>query len=219
MNADAALLPSPLLALLSLVQLAVLGFALRYTPWRLLRSAPRRIHLVFGALLALVALWSIGGRIGTHATLHLLGMTTVTLLLGPALAILVGTAALGALALAGSLQGSTVLANGALSVSLPVVVTAGLLQWALRHAPRHLFVYMLGIGFAGGAVSMLAVLSVMLGLFALAGDVRALDEWASPLIALAMFPEGFVNGAVVSGLAVYKPDWLRTFDDRHFLGS
>lgn len=218
MSVDAALLPFPLLALLSLVQLAVLAAALRYTPWRALRAAPQRIHLVFGALLALLLLWSIGGRIGTHVSLHLLGMTTVTLLLGPALAILTGTAALGVQALLGQLQPPTLLANAALGVALPALVTAGLLRWALRHAPRNLFVYMLGIGFAGGGLSMLAVLLTMLGLFALAGDARALNEWASPLIVLAMFPEGFINGAVVSGLAVYKPDWLQTFDDRHFLG-
>lgn len=218
MTIDTALMPLPLLILLSLAQLVVLGLALRHTPWRALRAAPQRLHLVFGALLALLVLWSIGGRIGVHATLHLLGMTTVTLLLGPALAVLVGSAALGVQAALGHVEPLSMLANGAVAVSVPVLVTAGLLRWAMRRAPRNLFVYMLGIGFAGGGLSMLAVLSIMLGLFALAGDARALNEWASPLIVLAMFPEGFINGAVVSGLAVYKPDWLQTLDERHFLG-
>lgn len=218
MSLDSALLPSPLLILLSLAQLAALGLALRRAPWRALRAAPQRLHLVFGALLILLLLWSIGGRIGTHATLHLMGMTTVTLLLGPALAVLTGTAALGVQAMLGAVEAPSVLASGAIGVTVPVLVTAGLLRWAMRRAPRNLFVYMLGIGFVGGGLSMLAVLSIMLSLFALAGEARALNEWASPLIVLAMFPEGFINGAVVSGLTVYKPDWLQTFDERHFLG-
>lgn len=212
------LLSAPLAPVLGVAQLLLLAAALVRAPWTALRLASQRLHLLFGALLALLALWSVGGRIGAHASLHLLGMTTVTLLLGPALAILVGTAALAMMAALGAAPWSTVLANGLVTLSVPAAVTFALLVWATRHAPRNLFVFMLGVGFAGGALSMLAAMLMMLGLFATAGDVRALREWGSPLLLLAMFPEGFVNGAMVSSLAVYKPHWLRLYDDRHFLG-
>lgn len=218
MIVDPDLLHAPLAPVFVVAQTLVLGMALATAPWVALRASPRRLHLVFGAVLGLLALWSIGGRIGEHASLHLLGMTTVTLLLGPGLAVIVGTAALAVMAALGAMSWSAVPANGLVTVSAPAGITWLLLAGALRHAPRNLFVFMLGIGFAGGALSMLAVMLVLLGLFAIAGDAGALHEWASPLILLAMFPEGFVNGAIVSGLAVYKPHWLRMYDDRHFLG-
>jgi len=217
MSVAAALLSPLLLGLLSLLQLGVLAFALRRAPWAALHAVPQRLHLLFGALLALLFVWSITGQVGPHVSLHVLGMTTVTLLLGPSLAVVVGTAGVGLLALLGGIEPRTILANAVLTVSLPVAVTALLLQLALRHAPRNPFVYMLGVGFAGGALSMLAVLLVMLGLFALAGSGGTPREWAPPVLLLTMFPEGFINGALVSSLAVYKPHWLLTFDERHFL--
>ncbi|MEQ1440605.1 energy-coupling factor ABC transporter permease [Fontimonas sp. SYSU GA230001] len=210
--------PPFLFFLLTALHVVAVLVSLRQAPWHALRASPQRLHLVFGALVALLILWSIGGKVGAHVSLHLLGMTSVTLLLGPALAILAGTAALAVFGLLGRVEPAILLASGAVTVALPVVVTVAILHLALRHAPRNLFVFMLGVGFLGGALSMLAVEFALLMILAIAGELRALDEWLSPLMVLAMFPEGFVNGAVTSALAVYKPHWLRAFDDRHFLG-
>ncbi len=35
---------------------------------------------------------------------------------------------------------------------------------------------------------------------------------------LILFPEGFINGAVVSALAVFAPELLRSYDDERYLG-
>lgn len=218
MNIDSSALPPPAVVALAAVHVLAVGVSAWQAPWRALRAVPQRTHLVFGALIALLVLWSIGGRVGAQVSLHLLGMTAVSLLLGPALAILVGTLALAVFVVLGRSDLTGLLIGGAVAVVLPVTVTVVLLRFALRHAPRNLFVYTLGVGFLGGALSMLAVALAWMGLSALAGDTRAVAEWASPLLVLAMFPEGFVNGAVTSALAVYKPHWLRSFDDRHFLG-
>jgi uncharacterized membrane protein len=32
-----------------------------------------------------------------------------------------------------------------------------------------------------------------------------------------MLPEGFLNGAVLSMLTAWKPEWVRTFDDRDYI--
>jgi uncharacterized membrane protein len=45
--------------------------------------------------------------------------------------------------------------------------------------------------------------------------LTALEWW--PLIFLVMFSEGFINGMCVSALAVFYPDWVKTFDDRFYL--
>ncbi|MDD3764053.1 MAG: energy-coupling factor ABC transporter permease [Nevskiales bacterium] len=217
MTVSEALLSPTLFWLMSLAQGVMLAACVATAPWRSVWRVPERWHLLFGAAVGLLLLWQVSGRITPHVHLHLLGMTTVTLMLGPQLAILAGSfAALGA-ALTGQAALPLVLVNGLLNATLPALVTAALLKAALHYGPRNLFIYMLGVGFGGGALSMLAVLSSMLLLFALAGEARGLREWASPLLLLAMFPEGFVNGAVVSALAVYKPHWLQTYDDHYFL--
>jgi uncharacterized membrane protein len=36
---------------------------------------------------------------------------------------------------------------------------------------------------------------------------------------IAMLPEGFPNGAVFSMLTAWKPEWVRSFDDRDYIGG
>lgn len=34
---------------------------------------------------------------------------------------------------------------------------------------------------------------------------------------LIMFPEGLLNGIIMTGMMVFHPDWIRTFDARHYI--
>ena len=55
-------------------------------------------------------------------------------------------------------------------------------------------------------------------LLPLAGLVAgALENW--PLIALIAFPEGFINGMLLSVLVVWYPDTVKTFDSVKYLGD
>lgn len=40
--------------------------------------------------------------------------------------------------------------------------------------------------------------------------------WASPL-PLVMFPEVFVNGGLMTLLVVYRPEWVSSFLEWHYL--
>ena len=40
-----------------------------------------------------------------------------------------------------------------------------------------------------------------------------------PLVLLLTFPEGFLNGAVISALTVFYPDIVKTYDDVRYLGK
>ena len=68
-------------------------------------------------------------------------------------------------------------------------------------------------------VLCLALASVVL--LALGGQTamveNALGLW--PLLFLIMFSEAFINGLCVSALAVFAPEWMKTFDDRFYLGD
>lgn len=146
-------------------------------------------------------------------------MTAVTLVLGAALALVAGSLALLFQMVLGQTGWMAAAMQGALDVLLPVLVTEAVLLLAVRYGPRNLYVYLLGVGFLGGALSMLAAYLCVALLLWFSVAPRALDQWSLALSALLAFPEGFINGAVVSGLAVYVPGWLKTFDDRHFLSD
>lgn len=214
---DAILLPSSSAVVTALVHVLLCLWAIIRAPWVALWRVPGRWHLLFGAIVVLSLLWQLEGRIGPGLQLHPLGMTTVTLTLGPALAIIAGTLACGVLLFQGHFPPALFGAHALLNVTVPVLVTASVLRLALRHAPPNLFVYLLGVGFVGGGLGMLMVLLCVLALAATAGQMQIVDIWLSPILLLAMFPEGFLNGALVSALAVYRPEWLKTFDDRRFL--
>ncbi len=201
----------------SVVQGVVVVGALLRAPWRLVAANSLRTHLIFGAAVALMLLWRISGPVAPDVQLHLLGITTVTLLLGLPLAVLAGTLTSVGLALVGWLPAPLLLGHALVNTTVPAALTAATLHLVVRHGPRNLFMYMLGVGFFGGGFSMLASVCCSILLLALSGNGDVLQEWMSPLLLLAMFPEGFLNGAVVSSLAVYRPDWLKTFDDRHYL--
>lgn len=42
---------------------------------------------------------------------------------------------------------------------------------------------------------------------------------ASPRVCLMMFPEGFLNGMIVTTLTVFYPGLVKTFDDSYYLGD
>jgi uncharacterized membrane protein len=85
---------------------------------------------------------------------------------------------------------------------------------------NNLFLYLLGVGFGGGILAMLVTIVAALALLLLCGQQawagEALENW--PLIVLILFPEGFINGMIVTTLTVFYPQLVKTFDERHYLG-
>lgn len=200
---------------LSLVQALAVVTALAVAPWRQIRDVPARLHLLFGSVLFLFLLWRVDVDLGGRLDLHLLGVTAVTLLIGPALGLLAGTVAQAATLLAGG-SPATLLADAALNVGVPVLTTWAVLTLVMRHGPRNPYGFMLGAGFFGGALSMLAVILARWALRALAGWGPAAGGFDPELTLLLMYAEGFVNGALVTALTVFAPDLVKTLDDRLF---
>lgn len=216
MFAEVMQLSAPLRSTLTTIEVLILVIALLRAPWRQLFAVPERQHLLFGAVLFLVLLWRLRVPFGV-GELHLLGLTAVTLLLGPMLALLVGSAALLATALLDGSAPGPIAATAVLQVGVPVLLTWVVLRFAVRYGPRNLYVYLLGAGFLGGAASMLGCQLAMIGLLWLSGARAAVSHWSPELLVVLMYPEGFVNGTLVTVLAVYVPGWMKTFDDHHFL--
>jgi uncharacterized membrane protein len=217
----ANLLPPSLGYPLWLVLVFVSALALRYADWRALWQVPARVHLVLGGVLFCLCLWLLPVRLMEGVHVHLLGMTCLTLVLGWCFALLAGSLALVLQTLVAGESAAAIPLAWLVTVAVPATVSRLLVRRLRRLTWTNLFVYLLGAGFAGGMLAMLAAALVALPLLWLAGldePVRhALANW--PMIFLFLFPEGFINGMVVTTLAVFFPQWVKTFDDDFYLGS
>ncbi|MEJ2535117.1 MAG: energy-coupling factor ABC transporter permease [Gammaproteobacteria bacterium] len=193
-------------ALLTVVLLA----ALLRAPWSALVARQERHHMLFATLFALPLLWAMSFPLPNGWNLHLLGMTAVTLVFGWELAVVIGVLSGGALVLFGQWALAALPVSLVLVVIVPVGVTAAVLFLADRLRRTNLFVYMLGVGFGGGMLTLLATLLVG---FRIAGP--GLDHAVALLL---VFPEGFLNGTIVTALTVFYPQIVRTYDDVKYLG-
>ncbi|GAB3475135.1 energy-coupling factor ABC transporter permease [Azotobacter salinestris] len=199
--------------------LGLMLYAVWRAPWLELFSDSRRQHLLFGTVLALFLLWLVRRDFVSGLSFHFIGMTAVTLLLDWPLAMLAGLAAqLGLLAL--GRQDLTALGiNGLLLVAIPVSITEGCALLVERAQPRNLFVYIFCSGFFPAALSALACLLAGFAVLWLDGRYE-MPPWLLDYLGylwLVMFPEAFINGAVISGLVVYYPEWLETFNRSRYL--
>ncbi len=215
------LIPLWLQVTTTLITAFTLPACIRFADWRAIVRVPVRQHLLFASLFFLAALWLMSVRHIEGLLLHLSGMTAVTLLVGWRFALLVGALA----TIAYTLLSGQELAAAPLAWLVTVVVPASisrLLVYELRRVRfSNLFIYLLGAGFGGGILSAFGM--SVAGLVALQlcdrGDLvsAALEAW--PLIALIAFPEGFINGMVLSVLVVWYPDTVKTFDSVKYLGD
>jgi uncharacterized membrane protein len=138
-------------------------------------------------------------------------MTTVTLVFGWQLALIAGAIAALVLLIVGSWSLVALPVNLTLIALVPVAVTMIVLSGANRLRRTNVFVYMLGVGFFGSTMAMLMTLWV--GALMLGPD---LDH---ALVLLMAFPEGFLNGTLVTALTVFYPDIVKTYDDVRYLGK
>lgn len=190
-------------------------------PWVELCSDQRRQHLLFGTVLTLFLLWLVRRDFASGLSFHFIGMTAVTLLLDWPLAVLGGTLAQLALVLLGRQDLAALGVNGVLLVLIPVAVTEVCAQWVERRQPDNLFVYIFCCGFFPAALAALLCLLTGLGVLWLDG-LYQMPPWLEDFIGylwLVMFPEAFINGMVVTGLVVFYPDWLETFNRTRYLSA
>jgi uncharacterized membrane protein len=202
-----------------LAYLPVLLWACSRAPWVELVSDRRRQHLVFGAALALFLLWLVRRDFAGGLSFHFIGMTAVTLLLDWPLALLCGLLAQVGLVLLGRQDLAALGVNGLLLIVLPVWITEGCALLVERAKPANLFVYIFCCGFFPAALSALACLLAGLGILLIDG-LYVMPPWLEDFVGylwLVMFPEAFINGALVAGLVVFQPEWLETFNRTRYL--
>lgn len=197
---------------------AVLLWAGWFAGWRALKD--NGLVPVWFAAIALVAfLWSMQIGVRDGLVLHLLGTASLVLIFGPALAILAFAGALAINIVAGNSALALAGVHGLLLIALPVWVAYQAHHQLRRWLPLNPFVFFLGSGFLGGMLALAAPILVSAALL-WSFDVHpgwVIWEDYLALLPLMLFPEGFINGAVMTALAVWQPHWVRTFDDAEYL--
>jgi uncharacterized membrane protein len=218
MNLPDELLPAGWLWAGHLLFALVLGYAVRFAPWRRLRKTSR-LHLFLGTVVALMVLWNIKTGILPGLNFHMLGATAFTLMFGPELAIAGMALVLLGATLAGFSGPWTFSVNALLMGVLPVLVSHALYRLADTRLPNHFFVYVFVNGFFGGALAMAATGTVATALLAAAGAYPAAYLYGEylPYFILLAWSEALLTGMAVTLMVVYRPEWIGTFDDLRYL--
>lgn len=197
---------------------AALIWALRWAPWRRFADSSFQ-HVFLGGCVAVLLLWALRVPVGPGIDIHLLGITTLTLMFGWQFATVAAAAICMSLPLAGQAAWpelpATFLAEGV----VPVVVTWAIYRFSLRRLPHNIFVYIFVCAFFGAALASAAAALSQALLEGLGGTgdgaEAALD--ALKVLPLYAFPEAFINGFVMTGLVVTRPQWVASFDDAVYL--
>lgn len=215
----AHLIPLWLNLFAGIAMLACVSAAAATANWSALRAASARQHVLLGGLLALLLLWLMTFRVIEDVRIHLLGVTTLTLIVGWRFSVLGATPVLFAYLWWEQIPLGAAPLAWLFTVLVPATTTRLLAHLLRRHGLRNLFVYMLGAGFGGGLLSVLVLGVLALPTFHLMGQTAwiesALENWV--FVVLLMFPEGFVNGMLVTAFTVFYPDVVKTFDEAYYL--
>lgn len=219
MNFTALVLPESF-HLAGWLGLAVLAWRwLMSGDWRRL-AEPSRLNLFLGATVAVLALWQIRTGIKPGLAFHLYGIAAMTLMFGFWRASFSGVLILLANAAFGRGGWASIGADALLMAALPAAVSWGLFRLLDRWLPNHFFIYVLGNGFFGAALSAAAIGLATTAVMAMSGAYSLdylLSNYTPYATVLIGWAEAFSTGMVVTVMAVYRPAWLETFDDAKYI--
>jgi len=182
------------------------------------RSAPKAASPhALGAVAVLIGLaWTLRTTLVGGPPLHWLVAPLALYVLGPRWAAVAVLGGAGFAAATGTVPWPEMPAAVLLDGWLPIAVAWGWLRLIERRLPPHLFVYLFVAVFAGTLMATLAGGAAERLLFAAGSGRNPGADWWIALLILAD-GEALTTGILVTGLAVYRPEWLQTFDVDRYL--
>ncbi len=212
------LLSTGQMLLTGLLFLMILIAALRSTDWRAFRQDTVLQHTFYGAAVVLGFLWQMRAGISPGLSIHVFGITVITLMMGWSLATIAGLIALVITVITGREPAVMFAANGLITVMIPALISHGIMLWERRRNFRNFFAYIFFCGFFGAGLAV-AGAGIVMCLLLWTSGVYTFGELVHEYLRylpLFMIPEGFVNGTFVTGLMVFHPDRLKTLDQRRY---
>ncbi|MDX2422490.1 MAG: energy-coupling factor ABC transporter permease [Amphritea sp.] len=197
----------------------LLGMAIWTAPWSTLVSNRQLQHLFLGTTVGLVVLWQLRAGITPGLGIHFLGVTVLTLMFGWNLAILSASMALLGTTLMGQESWNGFAVNGLCTIVIPVLLSYLILRQVEAHLPPNFFVYLFLCAFLGaGAATLAGGLSMgfLLWIDNVYSGEKIYSEYIQ-ILPLIAFPEGLLNGIIMTGMMVFYPDWIRTFDAKKYI--
>ncbi|WP_119396507.1 energy-coupling factor ABC transporter permease [Salinibius halmophilus] len=218
MNWTANELPLWLTIITSVAWAGIFVAAIVWGNWRELLANHALQHRMLGAAVCLLMIWWARAGVSPGLHLHFIGVTVVTLMLGGRRAIIAISLAMIGLVLTGREWWGAVGLTGLLYGLLPILATKIALWLTKTYLPKQPFGYIMIGGFFGAALS---VLFLMFGItvVVLILDLYRWDQLVDQLwmlLPLMAIPEGFINGVVLSGIVVYYPDWLISYNEEDY---
>jgi Predicted membrane protein len=212
------LLPSTL-DWLWLVFALMLAWTVRSAPWRVLHK-PGLLNLMLGACVLVLGFWQVKAGIRPGLNLHILGATLLTLLFGPWFALL-GLMLVLLLTTAWDGGWHAFALNALLMGAVPVTVSWWIYRFADRYLPNHLFIYIFINGFIGAALAVgLTGVAATLALAEIGAYAFSdLAHTYLPYFLLMAWSEAVTTGMLMTVLVVYRPQWVATFDDKHYINN
>ncbi|MDX1268445.1 MAG: energy-coupling factor ABC transporter permease, partial [Oceanisphaera sp.] len=156
--------------MLILSSMLVLLLAAWNLDWRAWLADKTRQHLSFGAAIALVPLWMLQAGVKDGLEVHFLGLTTMVLMLGWRMGVLMATLSLLLITLFGFEPWSDVGANWLLGVIVPLSFSYFVFLLTYSYLPRHLFVYIFVAGFFNAALTIALKMLIFAGYMVWSGQ-------------------------------------------------
>jgi len=161
-------------------------------------------------------LWELGFPLSEQVFNHVLLLNSAVLMFGWRWALLGGLAVLLVRAGLGLAPWETLGVNAVSAVLVPVAVAHLVLRASERWLPPNFFIYVFIPGFFAAGVGALAGGTLLASLLALGGKASAMGIYGE-VWPLLIFPEALVNGLLITSLVAVRPQWVRSFDDAHYL--
>ena len=195
--------------------LAILYLLILDRPTFQLLKLPLVQHLFGAALCLLMVLWQLKGQLPDSPPVHFLGVTTLVIVLGLRLSLLLVPLALlippPVLALVNNTQISIdeLQLWQWLAVAVAVIQSYLVLLASQKWLPRQLFVVIFVGGFFNSILSSVTYLLLQALGYSWLGTAPNLTTDYLLITPLLAFPEGLLNGMALTMLLVYRPEWLK----------
>ncbi|GAB3651408.1 hypothetical protein [Ramlibacter alkalitolerans] len=200
----------------STLALIALALALALRPWRLFAGRPALVTPLLATLAILPWLWALPALLKLSPQLQWSGAVLVLLMLGWPIAVPVLLLVALLACLISPLSAQDALAAGVWQGIVPATLALFAGAAVRRWLPSHAFVYILGRGFASALLCLFAarLLAQHLGAAPAAGVGGmglVVAQW------LMAWGDAFVTGMLTAIFVAFKPEWLLTWSDAHYL--